>query len=97
MKKIIILFILTPAILFASSGRTDNNTGHGLGTGKCETNPACNKVSNLSRPSDNNQSDGIGTIAIAAVAGVAIVGALWWLFRAKPSANFNGHARLASF
>jgi hypothetical protein len=97
MKKIFAIFMLAPIALFASGGRNDNNAGAGRGAGKCDTNPACNKVSNFSPPSDGNQNANAGTVIVVAAAGIAVVGALWWLLGAKPSANFDGHARLTAF
>ena len=48
----------------------------------------------LGKPADKKSSS---TMLIAAVGGVAFVGAMWYLFRAPKSSYFDGQVRFASF
>lgn len=96
MKKLALILF---SIFIADAGARDSPRGTdtdarvGSGRPSCaKGDPGCNAY----KP-ENKKSDGNGMIMIATAGGIAIVGILWYIFRAPPSSNFAGQSRLASF
>lgn len=87
-------------MLAFAAGAVDSPRGGPSDTGTGSNLPSCTNGDpgcNVYKSGGKSGGNGGTALAIAAVGGVAVVGILWYIFRAPPSAHFAGQTKLAEF